>query len=285
MRLSEKRLDDIVNTVTDLTDRFRENFGEKPVIYDAYEEEMLDHALPGNGESDQYEFFLNDNYQFYLILSGTVILPLIVYFYSREWIFDTFGWLTFPLLAVGGLLSYFFSKTIILKVIHANRRKQRKEYWLDVRRNCTNQAERIERLILNQKNQEHSDRLVEKLTIKEVKDGPGMLPVILARDETGQGYELDVSNTLGTFLDRAMEKGKSVVIENPVTSGTSLSATELISKRSTMFVMDQNGEKSPLEKGMLYDLYHRVHVEYLLSHNDAWSIVKQYEKEAKNQEA
>ncbi|AOM84411.1 hypothetical protein [Salisediminibacterium beveridgei] len=285
MSHSEKQVDKIVNTVTDLTDRFRENFGEKPVIYDAYEEEILDHALPRSGESDQYEFFLNDNYQFYLILFGTVILPLFLYFYYREWIADTFGWITFPLLAVGGLLIYLFSKTIILKVIHANRRKQRNAYWCDVRRNCTNQAERMERLIQNQNNQKHSERRVEKLTIEEVKDGSGKLPVISALDETGQGYELDVPGALGAFLERVMGKGKSVVIENPVTSGKSLSATQLISKRSPMFVMDRNGEKSQLEKGMLYDLYHRLHVAYLLSHKDAWSIVKQYEKEAKKREA
>jgi len=119
----EERVECALNTVTSLTRRFRENFEKKPISFDAYEEEILDKALPSEAESDKYEFFLNDNYQLYTTIFLIVILPTLLFLFYSAQIVGAISWFIFPILLLGGYLQYRVCKYVIIKLTHYNRQK------------------------------------------------------------------------------------------------------------------------------------------------------------------
>lgn len=236
--------------------------------------------LPSEAEGDKYEFTLNDNYQLYTTIFLTVILPTLLFIFYSAQIVEVISWFIFPILLLGGYLQYRVCKYVINKLTHYNRQKKHEKYWKAVKQNCKTHLELIESLKIHQKYPEDKKqiRLFQRVIVTEITQGNSPLLSVLATDEQNQQHNFKVPTFLGSYIEDLMPKGFSFVIERDNIEITSISATQLIAGKYNFYFSDQRDEKEDPSKSVFYNIYYRLYMEYLLSHKDAWAIVKKYGK-------
>ncbi|UCZ55084.1 hypothetical protein LGQ02_10310 [Bacillus shivajii] len=276
----DERVESALSTINSLICRFRENFDDKLIYYDAYEEEILDKVLPKEKDSQKYEFFMN-RLQFYLMISMVVALPTLFFLIYVEPIVDTLHWFVFPILIFVAYFLYMICKYIITSVQHYNRKKKYKHYWEDIRENCKNHLELIETILSHQRKEvNHHIAATKVIAIEEIQHHHFPLNIAYTLDENNEEYALKVPVYLGSYISEKLENGFSVIIERSNAELRTISSTELVAKKNNIYFLDGNREKKELPKSVLYHIYYRLHWEYLLSHKDGLSIIKGYEKQS-----
>lgn len=280
MKAFEERVDDALATITSLTKRFSENFeDEKPITYDAYEEEILNKVLPDD-QHDKYEFFLN-KVEFSIVVFVLIVIPTVLFLNYSEPITDRVHWFAFFILALAGYGLYKIVKYTIITLMDYKREKKHAEYWEDIRANCEKHLERIENLKAHQSDQEDTNAInpCKQVTITEVTPH-GDLPLFTAygTDEHNRKHCFKVPVLLGSHITDKTDKGTAFVIERDRLDLDTLSAAKLIAGKYNFYFADLDGAKEKPLKSVFYSIYYRLHLAYLLSHKDAVAIIKRYEK-------
>ncbi|GEL07725.1 hypothetical protein [Salisediminibacterium halotolerans] len=249
--------------------------------YSAAEEELLDTVIPDESELDQYEVKLR---QTQIFLAGVLMMALPAFFYI--WLVQQFAESMMVLagLAVAGVTiiifaMYYQTQKVLDKLLEKTRKRQFEKFWSDVQKNAGEQADKTAAL-LQRINAETSEPPAGKtalnvLTIKQLApaaDGSGMYEAESVPADGTPAVWLVPSSFAAVLTDK-MAKGETIQLSGELSQLRALSPGQLGPVKATVYTVNEQGGRKPLDKRVLLDLYYRIGFAYSLEDSDAEAVL------------
>ncbi|MBB5171985.1 hypothetical protein [Texcoconibacillus texcoconensis] len=268
-------------TVRALLQRFEHHVEEdgKLPSYRAYEEDLLDKALPSEADIDHYDFQINQ---------GVAVLMILFVFAIPSFSFIRIALITtediaalLSLLAIltASFAAFLFYKLTIflLQWMTDNKRaSQNKQFWQAIRENCHNHLSYIEKIKKRDDREQDlkNDDSMKEVTITEVNIRENEPSIATGFDQSNNQLYLRVSNQLGTYINHMQKKGFSFVIKANLHAVADISLTQLKRMKYDTFFINVDGKTEEVPEEMMKNIYHRVALAYTLSKKEAQPILQ-----------